>query len=149
MTETPAPYFFEPAQNQDDQPPCNGGFEFPDTPEITEKTLECIVIPKPAGGNTLTRYIMTDGERYAKFEELTAEERETVLKFILKYAAPLVINRLPRRIKATPDDLTSLDLDPEPLNRILEETEAERSRKQAEEENTQKPTTGDQKTIDG
>ena len=79
---------------------------------------------------------MTDGEKYAKFEELTAEERETVLKFIMQYAAPLVINRLPRRRNATPDEQAFLDLDPEPLNRILEETEVKRNRNAPETEKT-------------
>ena len=125
MTETN-----EPERNTDGLPD-----ELPNTP-ITARTLESVIIPKPAGGNTLCRFIMTDGEKYAKFEELTAEERETVLKFIMQYAAPLVINRLPRRRNATPDELAFLDLDPEPLNRILEETEVKRNRNAPETEKT-------------
>lgn len=125
MTETN-----EPERNPDGLPD-----ELPNTP-ITARTLESVIIPKPAGGNTLCRFIMTDGEKYAKFEELTAEERETVLKFIMQYAAPLVINRLPRRRNATPDELAFLDLDPEPLNRILEETEVKRNRNAPETEKT-------------
>lgn len=125
MTETN-----EPERNTDGLPD-----ELPNTP-ITARTLESVIIPKPAGGNTLCRFIMTDGEKYAKFEELTAEERETVLKFIMQYAAPLVINRLPRRRNATPDEQAFLDLDPEPLNRILEETEVKRNRNAPETEKT-------------
>lgn len=125
MTETN-----EPERNTDGLPD-----ELPNTP-ITARTLESVIIPKPVGGNTLCRFIMTDGEKYAKFEELTAEERETVLKFIMQYAAPLVINRLPRRRNATPDEQAFLDLDPEPLNRILEETEVKRNRNAPETEKT-------------
>lgn len=124
MTETPEPNTAEPVANPYTLP---DGLpdELPNTP-ITARTLESVIIPKPAGGNTLSLFVMTDGERYAKFEDLTAEERETVLKFIMQYAAPLVINRLPRRRNATPDELAFLDLDPEPLNRILEGNEVEK-----------------------
>ena len=122
MTETPAPYHTEPEANPDSVSYTLD--ELPNTP-ITARTLESVIIPKPAGGNTLCRFVMTDGEKYAKFEELTADERETVLKFIMKYAAPLVVNRLPRRRKATPDELAFLDIDPEPLNRILAGSEGE------------------------
>ena len=128
MTEEHAPYHAEPEPSQAPEPsqgesqtPRNGEVEsipemqLPETP-ITEKTLEYIVIPKPASGNTLTRYVMTDGERYAKFEELTAEEREIVLKFILKYAAPLVVNRRPRRIEQVCD----IDFDTSELERLLD-----------------------------
>jgi hypothetical protein len=125
MTETN-----EPERNPDGLPD-----ELPNTP-ITARTLESVIIPKPAGGNTLCRFIMTDGEKYAKFEELTAEERETVLKFIMQYAAPLVVNRLPRRRPCVPDEQALLDLDPEPLNQLLEEIEAKRNRKQSETEKT-------------
>ena len=119
MTETN-----EPERNQDGLPD-----ELPNTP-ITARTLESVIIPKPAGGNTLSLFVMTDGERYAKFEDLTAEERETVLKFIMQYAAPLVVNRLPRRRKAMPDEQAFLDIDPEPLNRILEGSEGEKGKQE-------------------
>lgn len=123
MTETPEPNTAEPVANPYTLP---DGLpdELPNTP-ITARTLESVIIPKPAGGNTLTLFVMTDGERYAKFEDLTAEERETVLKFIMQYAAPIVINRLPRRRKATPDEQAFLDIDPEPLDRLLEQSKAD------------------------
>jgi len=127
MTETPAPYHTEPEANPDSVSYTLD--ELPNTP-ITARTLESVIIPKPAGGNTLCRFVMTDGEKYAKFEELTADERETVLKFIMKYAAPLVVNRLPRRRKATPDELAFLDIDPEPLNRILAGSEGEKGKQE-------------------
>lgn len=128
MTETPEPNTAEPVANPYTLP---DGLpdELPNTP-ITARTLESVIIPKPAGGNTLTLFVLTDGERYAKFEDLTAEERETVLKFIMQYAAPIVINRLPRRRKATPDEQAFLDIDPEPLNRILEGSEGEKGKQE-------------------
>ena len=122
MTEEHAPYHAEPEPSQgESQTTQDVGLDeipemqLPNTP-ITEKTLECIVIPKPASGNTLTRYVMTDGERYAQFEELTPAEREAALKFILKYAAPLVVNRRPRRT----DHTANLEFDDTELRRILD-----------------------------
>lgn len=106
----------EPATNPESETPLTESPEFPDKPPITEDALECIVMPKPASGNTLTRYVMTNGERYAKFEELTAEEKEAALCFILKYAAPLVVNRKPRRIEPVCD----IELDNAELDRLLE-----------------------------
>ena len=91
--------------------------KLPDTP-ITEKTLESIVIPLPITGNTLTRFVMLDGERYASFDDLTPDERETALKFILKYAAPLVVNRKPRRMET--DTATDFDFDTTELEKLLD-----------------------------
>jgi len=96
--------------------------ELPNTP-ITRRNLQAVIIPAPKG-NTLTRYITADGERYAHYEDLTQEEKNIVLEFLLRYAAPLIARKPKRR--TSPEDVTPPELpelDAEPLERILEEIE--------------------------
>lgn len=99
--------------------------ELPNTP-ITRRNLQAVIIPAPKG-NTLTRYITADGERYAHYEDLTQEEKNIVLEFLLRYAAPLIARKPKRRTSpedATPPELPELpELDAEPLERMLEEIE--------------------------
>lgn len=91
--------------------------ELPSTP-ITRRTLQAVIIPAPKG-NTLTRFILEDGERYAHFEELTQDEKNTVLEFLLRYAAPVVARKPAPRQKEITEPITPENIDPEPLEKLL------------------------------
>ena len=94
----------------------------PNTP-IKRRTLQAVVIPAPPGP-TLARYIMSDGEKFAYFQDLSQEEKNIVLEFLLRYAPPLIARKPKRRTSpedATPPELPELDA--EPLERMLEEIE--------------------------
>lgn len=121
--ETPAPA--EPAAPDASQAGTSEenpaeGLKLPNTP-IKRRTLQAVIIPPPQGA-TLTRYIMSDGERYAKFEELTAKEREIVLEFLLRYSPPLIARKPKPRTPAEADPRPE-DLDPAPIEALLRETE--------------------------
>ena len=91
--------------------------ELPSTP-ITRRTLQAVIIPAPKG-NTLTRFILEDGERYAHFEELNQDEKNTVLEFLLRYAAPVVAMKPAPRQKEITEPITPENIDPEPLEKLL------------------------------
>jgi len=94
----------------------------PNTP-IKRRTLQAVVIPAPPGP-TLARYIMSDGEKFAYFQDLSQEEKNIVLEFLLRYAPPLIARKPKRRTSpedAPPPELPELDA--EPLEKILEDAE--------------------------
>lgn len=94
----------------------------PNTP-IKRRTLQAVVIPAPPGP-TLARYIMSDGEKFAYFQDLSQEEKNIVLEFLLRYAPPLIARKPKRRTSpedATPPELPELDA--APLEKILEDAE--------------------------
>lgn len=94
----------------------------PNTP-IKRRTLQAVVIPAPPGP-TLARYIMSDGEKFAYFQDLSQEEKNIVLEFLLRYAPPLIARKPKRR--TSPEDATPLELpelDAAPLEKILEDAE--------------------------
>lgn len=97
----------------------------PNTP-IKRRTLQEVIIPAPQGP-TLARFILSDGERIARFQDLTQAEKNIVLEFLLRYAPPLDAKKPKRRTSpedATPPELPELpELDAEPLERMLEEIE--------------------------
>ena len=92
----------------------------PNTP-ITRRTLQAVIIPPPQGA-TLTRYVMSDGERYAKLEDLTAKEREIVLEFLLRYSPPLIARKPKPRTPANADPRPE-DLDPAPVEALLRDAD--------------------------
>lgn len=65
--------------------------------QITAQTLESVIIPAPAGKDRFFHAVMTDGDCYATFEELTHEEREIVLAFILRYAGQINVTKPARK----------------------------------------------------
>lgn len=87
MTETPAPYHADPVDvNPND-------LKLPADP-IEPGKLEAVYMPWPPGRERFARFVMQGGrERFATFEELTPEERETALKFIMRYAAPFIATK--------------------------------------------------------
>lgn len=113
MTETPAPYHAEPVEAE---PPPNLE-EIPDTPKITARNLEAITIP--AGQGTLAKYTLKNGERYARIEDLTPDEQTAALAFLLRYAPPCIARR-PHRAKPAPAPAEMPELDPSPLEALLE-----------------------------
>ena len=88
----------------------------PNTP-IKRRTLQAVIIPEPKRA-TLTRYVMTNGEKYARFDELTPKEREIVLEFLLRYAPPFTVERPGR--KTAGDEISGDMFDTEPLEKMLE-----------------------------
>jgi len=119
MTETPAPYHAEPQQDLNELP------EIPDTPRITPGNLEEITIP--AGGGTLAKYTLKDGERYARLEDLTQEEQNAALAFLLRYSPPIVARKPHRHPAPCPGKL--LEFDPAPLDAILNDAPKKRGPK--------------------
>lgn len=94
----------------------------PNTP-IKRRTLQEVIIPAPQGP-TLARFILSDGERIARFQDLTQDEKNIVLEFLLRYAPPLDARKPKRRTSpedATPPELPELDA--APLEKILEDAE--------------------------
>ena len=93
MTEERAPYHAEQAEQAE---PITAeeleAFTLPRA-QITAQTLESVIIPAPAGKDRFLHAIMTDGDCYATFEELTHEEREIVLSFILRYAGQVNVTK--------------------------------------------------------
>ena len=119
MTETPAPYYANPPQTQEDKPLA----ELADTPKITARNLEAITIPAGQGG-TLAKYTLKNGERYARLEDLTQEEQAAALAFLLRYAPPCIARR-PHRAKPAPTPAELPELDPAPLDALLSGEPAE------------------------
>lgn len=119
MTETPAPYYANPPQTQEDKPLA----ELADTPKITARNLEAITIPAGQGG-TLAKYTLKNGERYARLEDLTQEEQAAALAFLLRYAPPCIARR-PHRTKPAPTPAELPELDPAPLDALLSGEPAE------------------------
>jgi len=93
MDETPAPNHADPADadiNLDE-------LTLPNDP-IEPGKLEAVYVPWPPGRERFARFVMQGGrERFATFEELTPEERETALKFIMRYAAPFIATKHHRK----------------------------------------------------
>lgn len=69
--------------------------------------LEAVYMPWPPGRERFARFVMQGGrERFATFEELTPEERETALKFIMRYASPFIATK---HKKKTPEGVCNTD----------------------------------------
>lgn len=121
MTETPAPYHADPADddiNLDE-------LTLPNDP-IEPGKLEAVYVPWPPGRERFARFVMQGGrERFATFEELTPEERETALKFIMRYAAPFIAKKPIRKPPEDAGNTDTPDIDPKPLTAMLGENQDE------------------------
>ena len=110
----------------------------PNTP-IKRRTLQAVIIPEPKRA-TLTRYVMTNGEKYARFDQLTAREKEIVLEFLLRYAPPFTVERPKARTRqdeteTAGDAITGETFDTSGIEKLLEGLKGEEETEGAGDEN--------------